>query len=258
MRIEACREHLFELFDLSNETPDEFGFTSKVCVDIQTLGYATNLTPEVVKNAIRKRVNLIVTHHDAWDFMYGMKEDCLRLMHQHGVSHVFVHSPLDMATFGPVNALTEKLGAQLGEGITNPEGILIGRIGVYRKPIEFQRLVKRMESLCTEKVMSWRNHQRLVRRICTLPGGAPLTNYMKEAVDRNCDVYITGEKTLYTVLYARYTCLNLIIGSHTFTEIFAVANLAKLLKRRFSELKVIRLREPHLEAQPMHQAGLSF
>ena len=252
MKIAACQGCLFELFNLSNEIPGEFGFTSTACDDIQTLGYATNLTPEVVKNAVRKRVDLIVTHHDAWDFMYGMKEECLQQMHQHGISHVFVHNPLDMAEFGPVNALTEKLGAEVAERITNPKGISTGRIGVFRKPIEFQRLVKRMESLCTENVMSWRNHHRLVRRICARPGGAPLTNYMKEAVDQGCDVYITGEKTLYTVLYARYARINLVIGSHTFTEIFAVENLTKLLKQRFPELKVARLRESHIEAQPMH------
>ena len=45
-----------------------------------------------------------------------------------------------------------------------------------------------------------------------------MTSDVKDAVDRNCDVYITGEKFLYTVQYAKFAGINIIVGSHTYTE----------------------------------------
>jgi putative NIF3 family GTP cyclohydrolase 1 type 2 len=249
VKIRDCKDYLFRLFNLQAEIPEEFGFTSRACDDVKTVGYAVNLTPEIVNQAIKKKVNLIVTHHDAWDFIFGMKEHCLQLLREHGISHVFAHLPLDVADFGPVQALTTKLGAEVTDNIISYKGVLIGRVGVYEKPLTFAQLVKRTESVCREKVMSWRNNRRLVRRICVLPGGGHLTTYMKEAVENGCDTYITGEKTLYTIEYARFAGMNLIVGSHTFTEIPAVENLANLLKTRFPELAVVRLKELHLETQ---------
>ncbi|MBN2239917.1 MAG: Nif3-like dinuclear metal center hexameric protein [Dehalococcoidales bacterium] len=250
MNIADCRLYLFDLFNLLEEIPGEFEFTSTACEDIHRLGYATNLTPKVVRNAIRKNIDLIVTHHDAWEFYYGMKQECLSEMNEHGISHVYAHLPLDMAEFGPVSALTEKLGADPGETLYDNAGNLLGRTGIYKQPVSFDWLVGKIESVCEEKVLTWKNNRRPVRKICALPGGAVLTGYVKAAVDAGCNVYITGEKTLYTVEYATYTGINLIVGSHTFTEIFGVENLANLLAERFPELEITRITEPHLEAGP--------
>jgi putative NIF3 family GTP cyclohydrolase 1 type 2 len=246
MNISQCKNYLFELFSLTSEIPEEFGFTSEVCDEIKTIGYATNLTPEIVRNSIKRQVDLIVTHHDAWDFLYGMKERCLEEMRLHNISHVFSHTPLDVAEFGTVNALTKKLGAELAEDIYI-QGKPIGKFGKYRKPLKFSQLVDRLEHLCSEHVASWQNHNRLVRKICVLPGGAIMTEYVRAAVEQQCDAYITGEKALYTVEYAKFARIDLIVGSHTFTEIFAVRNLAELIRSRFNEVNVVRIHEPHIE-----------
>lgn len=62
-------------------------------------------------------------------------------------------------------------------------------------------------------------------------------------------MYITGEKVLYTVEYAKFVEINLIIGSHTFTEIFGIESLAKKIKEKYSNIEIIKLKEEHLEAQ---------
>lgn len=63
----------------------------------------------------------------------------------------------------------------------------------------------------------------------------------------NCDVYIAGEKTLYTVQYARFINMNIIIGSHTFTEIFGIRSFAQKLQDKFKNLEIIQLNEEHIE-----------
>jgi len=77
--------------------------------------------------------------------------------------------------------------------------------------------------------------------------GGALTSQVKEAADKECDVYITGERTLYTIEYAKYAKINLIIGSHTFLEVFGVESLARKIKDRNDRINIYRLKEEHLE-----------
>lgn len=60
-------------------------------------------------------------------------------------------------------------------------------------------------------------------------------------------MYITGEKILYTVQYAQFIGMNLIVGSHTFTEIFGVRTLSEKLKEKYSYLEIVELIEEHFE-----------
>ncbi|MGE7055402.1 hypothetical protein ACQKI4_22800 [Paenibacillus glucanolyticus] len=41
--------------------------------------------------------------------------------------------------------------------------------------------------------------------------------------------------------------MNIIVGSHTFTEIFGVRSLAQKLQERFRDIEVIQLTEEHIE-----------
>jgi len=230
-----------------DQYPDGWGFTVKGREPIRRLGYATNLTPETVEEAIKSGVDFILTHHKAWDFLYGMGELCSTRLQEAGIGHLYAHAVLDAADFGQVEALLARLGIAVVEKANLYEGLWAGRVGVCDPPVPLEELVRRMEALLEEPVRAWKNHERLIRRVACTTGGGSMTNDVKDAVDRECDVYITGEKVLYTVLYARFAGIDLIVGSHTFTEIFGVESLAHKIKERFPDLEVVRLKEEHLE-----------
>ena len=42
----------------------------------------------------------MLTHHDAWDFVFGMQAACQDLLKQHQISCLYVHALLDDADFG--------------------------------------------------------------------------------------------------------------------------------------------------------------
>ena len=87
-----------------------------------------------------------------------------------------------------------------------------------------------------------------MKRVGLVCGNGGSTTCLKEAVENKCDVYITGECNLYTIQYAKFKGINLIIGSHTFTEFFGIQSLALKLNENIKELEVIRLNEEHYEA----------
>jgi len=203
----------------------------------------------VVGEAVRAEVNVIITHHDACDFIYGMQEVCLSRMKEHGISHCQFHLPLDGADdFGNNVMLADKLGARVVEkSHLEADAFYCGRICEFDEPLTFDALKSRLEGVLEEPVQAWRNHDRPIKRICIVTGGGLMTNHVKEAVDRGCDVYITGEKVLYTVEYARFAGIDLLVGSHTFTELFGVEEIARRVCEHFGDVEIIRLPEEHIE-----------
>ncbi|MGM0882333.1 MAG: Nif3-like dinuclear metal center hexameric protein [Bacillota bacterium] len=215
---------------------------------IHRIGYSTNITPEIVRQAASHKVDLILTHHDAWDFVYGMKEECHSLLKEYGIDHYFVHLPLDYAEFGTCHSLFKELGiVDLLQRSYHDEERSIPGVGEFKIPITFEELVARVGVALNEDVKSWRNSEKPIKRVGILTGAGNSTSNIRDAQNAHCDAYITGEKTLYTVQYAQYIGMNLIVGSHTFTEIFGVRALAEKLQEKFKGLEIVELAEEHFE-----------
>jgi len=249
MKPSEIQEIIISLFEREklDRLPEDWGFTLGDR-DVSRVGYATNLTPQTLDQAVERKVDMMVTHHEAWDFLFGMKEHCREKLREHGISHCFFHLPLDDAEFGTNASLASRLGlVGIEKSMLDNDMFYCGRIGELELAISLDDLKARMESICDEPVRAWRNNDRPVKRVCLVCGGGMMTKDVKEAVDRGCDVYITGEKMLYTVEYAQFAGINLIIGSHTFTELPGVEGLAQALKARRPGLEIIRLQEEHIE-----------
>lgn len=251
MKVKEIVRYIDGLFSTSTSEnyKKETGIIYDAANTIRRVGYATNLTLEVIELAKKNNVDLIITHHDAWDFIYGLRDACIEKLKAYQISHYYNHLPLDDCDFGTNNSLLEKLGATLIEKTHEEDGFLCGRIAEFNQPISFNCLVKRLENLLDEPVQAWQFNDKKIERIGLVCGGGGFSSDVKVAVDKKCDVYITGEKILYTIEYAQFTKLNLIIGSHTFTEIFGVESLVEKLKDKYKQIEIVRLNETHLETR---------
>lgn len=155
--------------------------------------------------------------------------------------------PLDDADFGNNTSILERLGFRVIDKFSNDDGMYCGRIGELDNPIEFEELVSRIENLMEEPVRGWKNHEGKIKKIGVVTGAGFSATDIEEAVKLGCDSYFTGEKILYTVQYAKFTEINLIVGSHTFTEIFGLESLANLISKRYPEVDVVKINEEHIE-----------
>ena len=221
----------------------EWGISTIFDREIKILAYATNLTPSTVKEAVAKEAQFLITHHDAWPFIYGMKEECLKLLKEAQISHGFFHALLDDADFGTSSSLSAALGLQNVEKAVPYGDFQAGVIGYLPVALSLRELKRKLSQLLDEEIRVFANHEDMVKKICITTGGGNLTNDLKYAVDQGCDTYITGEYGLYSQLYAGFSGLNLLIGSHTRTEIMGVASLAKRMVAG-SNIEIIEIKEP--------------
>lgn len=181
-------------------------------------------------------------------FRVGMKEECHSLLKEYGISHFFVHLPLDYAGFGTCNSLFKALGInELIHQSFHHEGRSLPGIGEFKTIISFDELCERVKTVLNEDIKFWRNSEKLIKRVGIITGAGNSTKNIRDAHNSGCDLYITGEKTLYTVQYAQFIGMNLIVGSHTYTEIFGVRTLSEKFKEKYSYLEIVELIEEHFE-----------
>ena len=249
MDVSYIVERIDELFNVTNKEIyfSASGVTFNAGKEIRKIGYCVNLTIETIEEARIHGVDMMITHHDAWEEIYGLKEMCIKKLGEYGISHYYNHLPLDDCNFGTNDSLLKELNLEKFKKTHPWEGLYFGRIAEYEKEIEFNELVKKLEALFEEPVKFWKFNDKKVKRVGLLCGNGGTTTCLKETVENNCDVYITGECNLYMIQYAKFKGINLIIGSHTFTELFGIQSLAYKLNAKIKGLEVVRLNEEHYE-----------
>ncbi|MDM5189090.1 Nif3-like dinuclear metal center hexameric protein [Bacillus sp. DX4.1] len=249
MNIEQFNQSIEILFGehLHKYGDDEYGFTNISKNKFNKIGYTTNLTIETIEEAKANQVDMIITHHTPWSFLYGMEKTCKEKLREYEINHFWIHSPLDFVQFGTCTSLFREIEIDKMIEYSSCDEEELPGIGEYELPMSFSELVERVEDRLEEEVKSWKNNDKQVKKVAILTGAGNNTNIIQKALERGCDTYITGEKTLYTVQYAKFKGVNLIVGSHTFTEIFGVESLVFKLKGENPTLEIVQLFEEHLE-----------
>lgn len=245
MQHTRMKEKLLNMFDSRKlqAAPWEWGFYNELERDIRRVGYAANLTEDVIGNAGAAGVDLLLTHHDSWGFLYGLKEACNRLLKKHRITHAFFHAPLDDAEFGTSSSLADALGLGSCYKVMPYADVYLGGVIGDRSPVTFETFTEELTEILREPLRCFKNNERPVRKIAVAPGARNMTAEMKIAYEAGCDTYITGEYVMYTQQYAQFTGMNLIVGSHTGTEIMGVGAMAKRLAAD-TDLELLRLDEP--------------
>jgi putative NIF3 family GTP cyclohydrolase 1 type 2 len=233
---------LHGIFDpgLLDSHPDEWGIVIH-CPDPQSIGFATTLTPAVIRQAIAKDIKLLVTHHDAWDFMLEERQTCTELLAEHQISHVWCHAPLDAAEFGTSAALLSLTGCRMVEIIANGDG----RIGELPRSMHLSDIRELVDGQLSEIPCRVHDANRLVTRIACVTGAGAMTKYLAEALAYGVDLYLTGETSLYLLEYASFHNVNVLIYSHNYTEIFGTQNLARKIADQLGIREIFQLDEPH-------------
>lgn len=242
MDYRELKAKIMSLFDSEKlaAMPQEWGIYNELDREIGRIGYATNLTPEIIKKANSMEVDFILTHHDSWEFLFGMKRECNALLQEYQLTHAFFHAPLDDADFGTSASLAKALGInKTKKELPYVEIYYGGRMGELDSEVSFETFAARLSELLEEPVRQYQNHAG-VKKICVAAGGGNLTTEMKIAAEKGCDTYVTGEYSLYSAQYARFVGMNLLVGSHTNTEVLGVKAMSeKLVKGTTMEIKRI-------------------
>ncbi len=236
------KEILHQVMDpnLLETHPDEWGIVLH-CPNPKSIGFATTLTPAIIDQAVSNSLDLLVTHHDAWEFMLDQRSESHELLARHKISHIWCHAPLDKSDYGPAAALLSMIGCEVIGNIAEDGG----RVGELPGEGELSMIIEVLDARMSERPCRVHDTKKPIHRIACVPGGGMLVDNLVEALEFGVDLYITGETSLYLLEYANFRNVGVLVYSHNYTEIFGTQNLARKIADRLGVEEIVRLDEPH-------------
>ena len=210
---------------------------------VNKIGFALDLTREVLEDAVRNGVDLIVTHHPVIfrpqkSFTKGNLAFDLAVS---GISAISAHTCFDCAEGGINDVLCQLLDIKNPQGVPDEEcPVPLARIGDIEpmKSCDFARKVAEVLGT-TCRVADGEN---LVKRVAVC-GGAGTDDFVFTSASMGADAVITGEIKHHIFLTAKEMGITAIQAGHFETENPAVSALMKYIKEEFKDVECLLLRQ---------------
>ena len=168
--------------------------------DIQSVLLTTDVTPEVVNEAIVCGCQLIVSHHPL--LFHGLKQICgqtpqaqvVETAIKHDIAIYSAHTSLDSVAGGINTRLADKLGLTAYQILVQNENgdTGLGVIGKLHKPVNYADFIGKVHDIldCTYVRYTRPAHDQV--ETVALCGGSG-AEFIEEAVRQGADVYITAD-----------------------------------------------------------------
>jgi dinuclear metal center YbgI/SA1388 family protein len=204
------------------------------------------VTPAAAAEAIRERVDLIVTHHPLpFKPVKRLTADqptgrILLDLIRAGIAVYSPHTAFDSAAAGINQQLAEGLGLKkiqpLEPAVQLSAELGSGRYGTL-PPITLAQLASRLKQfLKIIGLHSVGDLQKPITRVAVACGSAG--EFLDVAITLGCECLITGETRLHTCYEAESRGVALLLAGHYASERFGVERLAAVLAQQFPAAKI--------------------
>lgn len=168
--------------------------------DIQSVLLTTDVTPEVVNEAVMRRCQLIVSHHPL--LFHGLKQICgqtpqaqvVATAIKHDIAIYSAHTSLDSVIGGINTRLADKIGLTTYRILVQSENgeTGLGVIGKLPKAVNYADFIGKIRDVlaCTY-VRFTRPVQDRIETVALCGGSG--AEFIEEAIRQGADVYITAD-----------------------------------------------------------------
>lgn len=210
--------------------------------EVKKIGLALDLTSETLENAKHDGVNLIITHHP---IIFKAQKSFLKgnpayELAKSGINAISAHTCFDCASGGVNDVLSKILLLTDCYGIETADCALpMVRIGKSKEyePEEFANFVA----------------ERLKATVRFVDGGKKISSvavcagagmcFLDEVIAAGADAYVTGDISHHEMIDAKEKGITVVAGGHFETENPAMAELEKMINKRFPGLETTLLNQ---------------
>lgn len=206
---------------------------------------ALDITGEVIDEAIRKNVQMILSHHPLFFELKQINDasvtgDQLIKLIKNGISCLCQHTNLDQVEGGVNSALAAALDIKaegfIGEAKSSSAGVPygMGRYGLLQKPTDMASFLPYVKSALNTCGVRYHDAGRPVH--CVAVCGGSGGEFIEAAVAKSCDTLVTADIKYHQFLSAAALGLNIIDADHFCTENVVVPVLVRLMKEGFPDV----------------------
>ena len=201
---------------------------------VTRLGAAVDVSTRVLTEAAKRNVDLLIVHHGLfWPGLQPVKTALrrqLQLAFENDIALYGAHLPLDIHPKVGNNAeLVTALGLKSAQPFLEEKGQPVGLKA--RASMPRNELIRKLRKALGGPVKVFNFGPKQTRTIGVVTGGAGSEIY--RVAQENIDTFITGEAPHWAAVAAQELGMNLLLGGHYATEVFAVKALAAHLSKRF-------------------------
>lgn len=222
------------------------------------------LTPDVAMEAIDNQVSLIVSHHPILFrpvqkiSSESLEGEIILSLVESGIAVYSPHTAFDSAREGINRLLAEMfqleniqvLRPKLIADPDSPEAenvIGAGRFGDLPEEITLKDFLEKVRTgFSLDHLQYIGNPDTPVSRVGIACGSA--AEFMDDALDAGCDLFLTGEARFHDCLKARASNISMVLVGHYASERLAVEQLATVISKEFPTIDV---RASKIESDPL-------
>ncbi len=233
LELNDVYDYIDELAPFSDATEWDNVGISVGCLDeeIKAIGFALDITKDVINQAIEKNINLIITHHplklivDETNLTSLTK--CEEMLIQNEICHIAAHTNYDIAKDGVNEQLIHKLKLNILSKVEN-ECLYICELNEEKDIEEFTDYVKDILNAKIRYSKAVTNLKKIA--VCSGSG----SSYLSLAKEYRCDALLTGDGGHHAFLDADELDISLICAGHFETEYLAMPLLCEKVNNKFN------------------------
>ena len=201
---------------------------------------ALDITDEVIREAVEKNAELIVSHHPLFFELKCVTDEIwtgerVLSLAENRIAAICMHTNLDAAQGGVNDALLAAVGCSCAEELDPASGI--GRIGVRQAPTELSAFLAEIKTSLRCAGLRYHDAGRPVYKVAVCGGSGGGEIPLAHAA--GCDTYVTADIKYDAFLEAKHLGINLIDADHFCTENVVVPVLKDWIEASFSDVEVL-------------------
>jgi dinuclear metal center YbgI/SA1388 family protein len=206
--------------------------------EIHKIAFAVDACIEAFESAKKSGANLIIVHHgiswgDSLKYVTGLNYTRLKWLIHNSMALYAVHLPLDKhPDYGNNVQLFKMLHLQNTKPFGNYNNQTIGYQGEFEKEKTVDEIADFLEAKLNTKCRVLKFGKVQLKTAAIISGGGG--DEVAEAIDKNVDVFITGEITHSVYQRAKDGKLNVIAAGHYATETVGLKALMPVVFQKFN------------------------
>lgn len=220
---------------------------------VKKIMVALDLMPEVAKQAIDKKVDMIITHHPYYFSLpktmvvTDIKMHFMYELIKHNIAVYAAHTNLDAAKGGVNDMLATKLGLSKVETIPRPECPEQGlaRVGFLTKPMTLKNFASKVKKALDADGVAYTEGGEECYKVAVVGGSG--ADFMEAVLNAGADTLVTGDVKYHVAQNALNMGLNIVDAGHQFSERPVLDQLEAVLKGWVKDsgrdIKILRAEE---------------
>jgi dinuclear metal center YbgI/SA1388 family protein len=208
---------------------------------VEKVALGVSLNEEFLLRAVEAGSNFCIFHHGFNPRTHKSRipefsQKRLKIIFENGITVVGFHYVLDAhPEIGNNATIIKRLGAERGESLFEDWGY----VARFSELQDVKELYQKCAELFNHKIFAIFSGPEKVRIIGVASGGAkPYAQHLAEMEEKGIELFITGEAFESAPHKMKESGINYFVCGHYATEVFGIQELAKLIRKKFPNLKV--------------------